>query len=148
MKNEFTPYFKRARESAVYWEERAILDFTERVSERMVAKSVSKSELATRLGVSLPSVTKILSGSNNFTVKTMVKVIRALGGRLRFAVEDNCADAWHTFAAEKAKDVSVATQAPDTSSQPTFEEVTLEKTVNRNGGANAPNYNEELALAA
>ncbi|MEO6789123.1 MAG: helix-turn-helix transcriptional regulator [Chthoniobacteraceae bacterium] len=85
----FKSFFDKSRKSLGYWEERAILDFTEGLLERLEQQGVSKTTLAERLGVSLPYVMKLIGGSNNFTMRTMVKVARALGARLHFELKDD-----------------------------------------------------------
>jgi transcriptional regulator with XRE-family HTH domain len=74
----FRELFAEARQSDAYWEERAALDFTEAVYRRMAALGLTKSQLAERLGTSPAYVTKILGGQGNFTLKTMVRLARAL----------------------------------------------------------------------
>jgi len=48
-----------------------ILSITEKISKTMKKKNMSRSQLADRLNVSPPAVTKILNGSSNFTLKTL-----------------------------------------------------------------------------
>lgn len=67
-------------------EESAILSFTEEVLRRMEEIGMSKSELAANLTVEPAAVSKLISGSNNFTLRTMVKIARALGSRLKFSL--------------------------------------------------------------
>ena len=62
-----------------FHEELAILKFTEDVISILNRYGLTYSDLAERLGTSPPFVTKLLSGRNNFTLKTMVKVAAALG---------------------------------------------------------------------
>lgn len=58
--------------------EAAILEITEAVVRRMNELAISRSELARRLGTSPAYVTKILRGSANFTLASIVKLARAL----------------------------------------------------------------------
>ncbi len=60
-----------------------MLDFTEEIVARMEQLGVSKSDLANRLGKTPQFVTKLLRGSNNFTLETMVKVARQLKSEVR-----------------------------------------------------------------
>lgn len=78
----FRELFDEARQSETYWEERAVLDFTEDIYGRMQALGLTKSQLAERLGTSPAYVTKILGGGANFTLKTMVRLARALDASL------------------------------------------------------------------
>jgi transcriptional regulator with XRE-family HTH domain len=74
----FTPVFQKAEKESIFWEEMAILGFTESVLEHLDIFGVSKKELAEKMNVSPAFVTKMISGRNNFTLRTMVKVARAL----------------------------------------------------------------------
>ncbi len=103
----FKSFFDKSRKSLVYWEERAILDFTEGVLERLENQDVSKTTLAKRLGVSVPFVTKLIGGSNNFTMRTMVKVAHALGARLHFEFKDDVAAGWRRYQPVAAGSVPV-----------------------------------------
>lgn len=79
----FQGIFEKAKKSQTYWEERAVLDFTEELVERMDAEGVSRAELARRIKCSPAYVTKILRGTTNFTLDSMVRVALALGCELR-----------------------------------------------------------------
>ena len=58
--------------------ETLILDITEKISERMKQKDISRAKLAEILNVSPPAVTKILNGNSNFTLKTLLFLADAL----------------------------------------------------------------------
>ncbi|MGY6588645.1 MAG: helix-turn-helix transcriptional regulator [Wenzhouxiangella sp.] len=58
------------------------MDFTDSLETLMQRREVSKSELARRIETSPAYITKILRGSTNFTLETMVKLVRALDGKL------------------------------------------------------------------
>ena len=62
-----------------YWAELAMLSFSEDVLEAMQAKSVTRAQLARRLGTSPGHVTRLLSGSGNLTLATMSRMAFALG---------------------------------------------------------------------
>jgi transcriptional regulator with XRE-family HTH domain len=78
----FEPLFTRAAEQEEFWTAAAIIEFTEELSRWMEQHGVSRSELAAKIGVSAPYVTKILKGNVNFTIGTMVKLARAVGADL------------------------------------------------------------------
>ncbi|MHB8708579.1 MAG: helix-turn-helix domain-containing protein, partial [Desulfuromonadales bacterium] len=61
--------------------ELAILEFTGQINKLMQEKQISKVELARLLGTSPAYVTKIFRGDANFTMRSMVKLARVLGGR-------------------------------------------------------------------
>jgi transcriptional regulator with XRE-family HTH domain len=75
--------FAASRCRDTYWIEAAKIDFTEEVCKCMEEQRVSRKELAKRLNSSPAYITKILRGNANFTLESMVKISRALGGELR-----------------------------------------------------------------
>lgn len=104
----FGPLFRETEQSPTYWEELAILDFTEEVVARMAALGVNKSQLAERLKVEPAYVTKLIGGSNNFTLRTMVKISRALAAELRFHLQPKGAQSvWTDYAVEGPRRQSV-----------------------------------------
>ena len=66
-----------------YWAELAMLDFSEDVLKAMRAQSVTRAELARRLGTSPGYVTRLLSGTGNLTLATMSRMAFVLGLELR-----------------------------------------------------------------
>ena len=71
-------------------------DHIEDVCRRMEEQRVSRAELARRMGTSRAYVTKLLDGSANFTLTTMVKVAMALGGALHLHIADqHAATRWY-----------------------------------------------------
>jgi DNA-binding XRE family transcriptional regulator len=50
------------------------------------ARGLSQAQVAKLLGVSQPAVAKIESGSENLTLRTLVKMVTALGGMLSIRV--------------------------------------------------------------
>lgn len=75
-----------ARQSPGYYEQGAILDFTEAVVKAMKSKGVTKAQLANMIKASPAFVSKLLGGANNFTIATMVKVALALELELRISL--------------------------------------------------------------
>jgi transcriptional regulator with XRE-family HTH domain len=85
MKNPSKPLeslLARARASRAYETEGVKLEFTEQTVTRMEAMGVTKSALAARLNVAPAYITKVLQGTTNFTLESMVKIARALGTEL------------------------------------------------------------------
>jgi transcriptional regulator with XRE-family HTH domain len=78
----FGEMFAEAERHPEYWEEGAILEFTEALYIAMEEQGVTRAELARRLGTSQAYVTRVLSGNANFTLKTMSKLALALGKQL------------------------------------------------------------------
>jgi len=60
-------------------QERVILEITEAIAVLMKEEEVTRSELARRIGKSPAYITKILRGSNNFTLRTISDIFFALG---------------------------------------------------------------------
>lgn len=61
----------------------------------MEREGLSRSELAARLGVSKPMVTKILSGANNFRLETLADCLFALGYAVHLDVDRDAARIHH-----------------------------------------------------
>lgn len=75
---DFSSLFDDESRDIEYWEERAKIEFAEEMLRRMEQEGVSRAELARRMGTSPAYVTKILRGTTNFTLESMVRVSRAL----------------------------------------------------------------------
>jgi transcriptional regulator with XRE-family HTH domain len=58
--------------------EKIILEITEKISRRMAEKDLNRKNLADKLQVSPPAVTKILNGTNNFTIRRLLTIADAL----------------------------------------------------------------------
>jgi len=80
--NSFIELLRRAEQGETYWVERAILDFTENLVSLMEEKGVSKAELARRIEKSPAYITKVMRGNTNFTIESMVRLVRAVDGQL------------------------------------------------------------------
>ena len=68
--------------------ESLILDITEKISIKMKQKGINRVKLAQSLNVSPPAVTKILNGTSNFTLKTLLSLADALDFKLKIDFED------------------------------------------------------------
>jgi len=88
----FSDLIQDARSRDDYWIEDAILQFTMQLHEQMQKQSISKTELASRLGVSQPYVTRILKGRDNLTIATMVKLARAVGLKMQISLGETGAE--------------------------------------------------------
>lgn len=86
-KKSFKILLNEAKEQDTYWIGSAILDFTECLYKLMEANGLSRSDLARRLGVSPAYITKVLRGNINFTIDSMVRLVRAAGGEVHIQVE-------------------------------------------------------------
>ena len=71
-----------------YWISLARLGFEEDLARLMSKKKILKSDLAKHAEVSPPFITKVLSGTNNYTLKTMAKLAQAVGAVLEVRLAD------------------------------------------------------------
>ena len=85
-KKSFRKLFEEAEKHDDYWISALILDFTENLHRLMKKKNIKKSELAKQLGTSAAYITKVLRGDENFTLKTMFRLAKAVGGNLQLHV--------------------------------------------------------------
>lgn len=79
----FEGFFQQAEQRPGYWVELAKLEFTEKMLGRMKELDVSKSELAGRMEAKPAFITRLVSGHNNFTLETMVRIARSLNSEFR-----------------------------------------------------------------
>lgn len=85
-------FFNDLRASDEFHFEGAKLEFALELKRVMERENVKSVDLAERLGVSAPMVSKLLRGDANVTIETMVKLSRSLGGKLFVKiVRDGCA---------------------------------------------------------
>ena len=64
----------------------AILDFTIELENLVKKRGFSRAELAEIMGTSQAYITKIFRGNTNFTIGTMVKLVRAISGKISLHV--------------------------------------------------------------
>lgn len=81
-KARFKRLLEEARKHDDYWVQDAIHGFTEQLYELMERRGMRKSELAERIGSSPAYITKVMRGNTNFTIESMVRLVRALEGKL------------------------------------------------------------------
>lgn len=82
----FAELFEKAEGRESYLAASIILEFTEGLYDLMQAHNISRKELAKRLGTSPAYITKVLRGNVNFTVDSMVKLAKAVGGTVQVHV--------------------------------------------------------------
>jgi antitoxin component HigA of HigAB toxin-antitoxin module len=80
--NRFANLFERFEQSENYHLDAAKVEISEQIYLAMEQQGVSKAELARRLGKSRAYVTKVLQGSTNFTLESLVRIARALDYQL------------------------------------------------------------------
>lgn len=79
----------RAKRSVHYWTRVAMRDFTEDLLARMARRDMSNAALAIAANVSPAYITKVLRGSENFTLETMSKLALAVGCHVRVQLASN-----------------------------------------------------------
>jgi transcriptional regulator with XRE-family HTH domain len=75
--------------------ETLIYNITEEISIRLEEKKIKRKKFADLLNVSPPAVTKILNGTSNFTLKTLLSLADALDFNLKVEFEDKPAEDFH-----------------------------------------------------
>jgi transcriptional regulator with XRE-family HTH domain len=88
----FSDLIQDARSREDYWIEDTVLQFTLQLHEQMQRQSISKTELASRIGASQPYITRILKGRDNLTIATMVKLARAVGLKVQISLDEASAE--------------------------------------------------------
>lgn len=79
--------------------EELLLDINEQIVAQLQQSGMRRSELADKLGVSRAFVTKLLSGEENVTLKTLIRVANALGTKVRFNIgPGETSQRWETIA--------------------------------------------------
>jgi transcriptional regulator with XRE-family HTH domain len=87
-----------ARHGHRYKVESSILEFTEQIVARMEQKEISPKSLAERMGVKPSYVSKILRGTSNFTLDSMIKICSAVGAEYCFHVRPiEVTAVWETY---------------------------------------------------
>jgi ribosome-binding protein aMBF1 (putative translation factor) len=62
------------RSGAEYRLQALVLEISDRVTTRLQKQGISQAELARRLGVSRPMITKLLTGDSNFQLRTLLRL--------------------------------------------------------------------------
>ena len=107
--NSFERILASVKDSLEFRFESIVLDLTEQICKKMKDGNISRSQLAKKLNVSPAAVTKILRGSSNFTLKTLLSLANALDFGLHVRFVDN------TFATQAQTRTYVATMTTDLS---------------------------------
>lgn len=83
------------RDSLVYLTEAAKVEFALELGACLAKLDMSQQELADRVGVKAPYLTRVLRGDENLTIATMVKLCHAVSRRLNFHLsERDCHVRW------------------------------------------------------
>ena len=84
----YSGFLSRASRGVAYWSRVAMRDFTDDLLKRMGILNMNNATLAEAAGVSPAYITKVLRGSENFTLETMSKLAMAVGGKVRIHIAD------------------------------------------------------------
>jgi len=107
MKNKsFAALFKAAQQNDDYWSEQAKIEVAVAINGLLASRAVSRAQLAKKIGVSAPYITKALSGDANLSIATMARIAHALGARLHIDMPDKEADVrWFKVIAGQQQEV-------------------------------------------
>ncbi len=89
----FSGLVSKLKDSDSYWQQAAKLDFALGLHHLMEENELSRADLARKIKKSDAYVTKVLRGDSNFTIDTMVSLVRALDGALHIKVCDRTKEA-------------------------------------------------------
>ena len=106
----FSDLIQNARSRDDYWVEDATLQFTMQLYRLMQEQGISKTELASRIQVSQPYVTRVLKGRDNLTIATMVKLARAMGAKLQISLQHE--EAQQESSVPQTEEASAAEETP------------------------------------
>ena len=107
----FKDMYEEVEKHPDYRAELAMLDFSEDVLDAMRTQSVTRAELARRLGTSPGHVTRLLSGSGNLTLATMTRMAFALGLELHTSLLPRAAA--QTAAVRRTRRVTLPAQSEE-----------------------------------
>jgi predicted XRE-type DNA-binding protein len=85
MKNAYDYWLELSRTPDLQIE-KAKTDFSSAIYQLMTEKNISRASLARAIHVSKPYISKILAGTENFTIKTMAALAFALGHELNISL--------------------------------------------------------------
>jgi transcriptional regulator with XRE-family HTH domain len=106
----FKQWSEKSKNRLSNYVEGAILEFTECMAAKMKELSVSKTDLAHKLKCTQSYITKVLQGSTNFTLASMVKIAFALDCELTIGFKPKAPLAdWKMFNFSTGRAVTVPT---------------------------------------
>lgn len=118
---DFAGLWRDVEDRASYWENLSRQQFTSSVRAQMRAQGLTQAELAGRLGWKPAQVSRALQGGQNLTLRSMVRICRALGLRLEVCAvaegapfagaESNSGSAWPLLGADDEAPLVVAEAA-------------------------------------
>ncbi|MBS9782161.1 MAG: helix-turn-helix transcriptional regulator [Gammaproteobacteria bacterium] len=84
----FGSLLQNIRNSLGFWVETAKFDFASEILKEMKTQGISKKELAEKMEVSPAMVTRIISGTHNATIETLVKTAYSMDRKINFNLVD------------------------------------------------------------
>jgi len=101
MKKQLANILNKARQGKAYKREKVVLALTEEMIVLMEQQGVNKSVLAERMETSKPYITKIMSGTANFTLESMIQIADALNSELSVHLTaKDCETQWIDFSSK------------------------------------------------
>ena len=98
MKNKLQALLQKAKQGQVYKREKIVLALTEEMIALMEQQGINKSVLADRMETSKPYITKVMSGTANFTLESMIQIADALNSELSVHLTaKDCETQWIDF---------------------------------------------------
>jgi len=79
---------RTSKDTDSYWIEHAKLDFAFGLNHQLKRIGMANTDLAKTLGVKPPYISRVMRGEENLTIGSMVKLVRATGGKLHLQVAD------------------------------------------------------------
>jgi transcriptional regulator with XRE-family HTH domain len=94
-KKSLDSLFESVKTKDTYWTSKAILEFTSDLYQLMKQRGLTKADMARALKTSQAYITKVFKGDVNFTIDSMVRLTRALSGKVHIhVVADNVDVRW------------------------------------------------------
>ncbi len=121
-----------------YWVERAKLEFSADLERHRRLQNLSGKDLAEKIGTSPAYISKVFRGDSNFTIETMVKLARAVGGRLEMKITEEAESTALWQKAYRARPLVSTSSAKATGQSVIFAEF---------GAANNDKYTEKRVCA-
>lgn len=142
----FKDLLAKAKESDAYWVQSAKLDFALALVDLIDKSGVSKASLAKAMGVSAPYISKVLRGETNLTIESMVKLARALNGKLSLRVSDSaCKVRWFETYENKAGAFGQSSNVAPPNWSPSSDAYEIKSNVTNQNSAAKKNETQPLA---
>lgn len=88
LSKNLSSFFESAKNDDFYWIEKIKLDFAIELDKCRRDLDMTADEFAKELGVSRAYMSKLFRGDVNLTIKSMVKLARAVGARISLSAHD------------------------------------------------------------